>query len=170
MTRKTTWTNSDGLIVGFGPNYSERSAGGDVKTGGGLREARVTVTWESTLTEGGAGFYLPLYATFHGAWFEVETAWASADAGTLAVGHTEADVADVDALFTTTALAAAALTPAGKKIAADGVLAVGDNADNRGNPTVLTDDFDNSAKGVKVFFTKTNNFTAGKGTLVVQYS
>ena len=166
MTRKSTWTNADGLVVGFGPNIPERQAAGVVKTEGNFKEARLAVTYQSTFGESGASIQLPKNAVFHSAWLEVGTAWTSSDSGTLSVGHDEADTADVDAILT--AQAPAALL-AGARIVADGALAVGDNADNRGNPTVLTDSYDDATKGVKVFFTKANNFTAGTATLVVQY-
>jgi hypothetical protein len=167
MTRKSTWTNADGLVVGFGPNFPERQEAGVVKTEGNLKEARINVTYQSTFGESGAVIQLPKNAVFHTAWLEVGTAWTSSDSGTLAVGHDEADTADVDAILT--AQAPAALL-AGARIVADGVIAVGDNADNRGNPTVITDSYDDSTIGAKVFFTKANNFTAGTATLVVQYA
>lgn len=171
MTRATTWTNSDGLVVGFGRNFAERKDGGVVKTEGGTKEARLQVTWESTFGESGAYIQLPLNVRVTDIYFEVTTPWASSDSGTLAIGHDEADTADVDAFFTTTALAAAALTPAGKRIAGDGVyVKAGTDTTAVRVPAVLTDSFDDATKGVKVFFTKTNNFTAGEGTLVVQYA
>lgn len=167
MTYKATWANSDSLTVGFGPNYPERNAGGVIKRFGAEEEAVVKITWESTLTEGGAGIYLPKYAVVTSMLFRVDTAWASSDSGTLDIGHTEADTADVDAFFTATALAAAALTPAGKVIQGDGTYLKDTNSLKL--PAVLTDDFDDSSLGVKVFFTKTNNFTAGEGTLIIKY-
>lgn len=174
MTRATTWTNSDGLVVGFGRNFAERKDGGVSKTEGAIKEARLQVTWESTFGEAGAYIQLPKYVRVTDIYFEVTAPWASSDSGTLSVGHTEADTADVDAFFTTTALAAAALTPAGKRIAADGIYVGFTDADVTGTMAqiraVLSDDYDDSTKGVKVFFTKTNNFTAGEGTLVVQYA
>lgn len=171
MTRATTWTNSDGLVVGFGPNYAERLAGGEAKTVGEAKQAVINVTWESTFGESGAYVYLPKYVRVTDIVFEVTTAWASSDSGTLAIGHTEADTADVDAFHTTTALAAAALTPAGKKIAGDGVYIKADTDTTALQiPAVLTYDYDDNTKGVKVFFTLTNTFTAGEGRLVVTYA
>lgn len=171
MTRKTTWTNSDGLVVGFGPNYAERQDGGVVKTEGNTKQAVLNFTWESTFGESGAYIRLPKYARVLDMKFEVTTAWASADVGTLSVGHDEADTADVDAFFTTTALAAAALTPAGLSIAMDGVYAKADTDTTALQiPAVLTDSYDDATQGVKVFLTKANNFTAGEGRLVVTYA
>lgn len=171
MTRATTWTNADGLVVGFGRNYAERQAGSVVKTEGDTKQAVLNVTYESTFGESGALIQLPKNVRVTDIYFEVTTPWASSDSGTLSVGHTEADTADVDAFFTTTALAAAALTPAGKKIAGDGVYIKADTDTTALQiPAVLTDDYDDSTIGVKVFLTKANNFTAGEGRLVVQYS
>ena len=169
MTHKTTWANSDSLNVGFGPNYPERQAAGVHKSEGVERVAMLHVTYESTFGESSAYIQLPRMAKVLSADFRVDKAWASGDAGTLAVGHDEADSADIDAFITATALAAASLTPAGKVIPGDGVYLVGDNPDNEGFKVALTDSFDDATKGVKVFITKANNFTAGEGTLIVKY-
>lgn len=167
MTHLSTWTNSDGLVVGFGPNVPERQASAVAKTYGEVREARLHITYESTLGEAGALIQLPRMTKVLGVEFRVDTAWASGDSGTLSVGHTEADTADVDAFLTASALAAAAMTPAGKVIVGDGAYLADTNSVKI--PATLTDDFDDATKGVKVFFTKANNFTAGEGTLVVRY-
>ena len=171
MTRATTWTNGDGLVVGFGRNFAERQAGGVVNTLGESKQAVLKVTYESTFGEAGASIRLPKNVRVTDLYFEVTTAWASSDSGTLAVGHDEADTADVDAFFTTSALAAASLTPAGKKIVGDGVYVVADTDTTALQiPAVITDSYDDSAQGAIVFFTKANNFTAGEGRLVVTYS
>ena len=170
MTRASTWSNADGLIVGFGPNYPERQAGGEVKTEGNMREALLDVTFASTFGEAGASIQLPQNAVVTNATFEVTTAWASADSGTLAIGHDEADVADTDALFLPATLAAAGLTPAGKVFTGDGAyFKAGTDATAQRLAANITDSFDDATKGAVVFFTKANNFTAGAGRLVVQY-
>jgi len=171
MTRASTWSNPDGLIVGFGPNYPERQKGGEVKTAGVTREAVANFTYQSTFGESGVVIQLPKNVRLLDAYFEVTTAWASSDSGTLAVGHDEADTADVDALITATALAAAALTPAGKVIPADGVyFKAGSDTTAIRLAATITDSYDNANIGAKVFITKANNFTAGAGRLVVQYA
>lgn len=46
MTRKSTWTNADGLVVGYGPNYSDYSNVGAIDTSGVDREIRFTIDGE----------------------------------------------------------------------------------------------------------------------------
>jgi hypothetical protein len=167
MTRKSTWTNSDGLVVGFGANFPERQEGGVVKSFGSVQEAVLNITYESTLGEAGASIRLPKNAVVLEATLEVTTAWASADSGTLAVGHDEADTADTDAFFLPATLTAAALTPAGKTFYGDGVYFKDTNAQKL--PVAITDSFDDATKGAVVFFTKANNFTAGAAKLVLRY-
>lgn len=171
MARKSTWTNPDGLVVGYGPHYAERhDAGAIMDVDGSVQEQVLDISWESTFGESNSYIQLPKYASVVDMWLEVIVAWASGDSGTLSVGHTEADTADVDAFMTTTDLAAAALTPAGKKIRGNGVYFSADTDTTAlEKPAVLTDDFDDSTIGVKVFLTKTNNFTAGQARLHVRY-
>ena len=158
MTRATTWTNSDGLVVGFGRNFAERQAGGVTKTFGAIKEARVRVTYESTFGTSGALISLPANSYIHKVWFVTDAAFTTSDAGTLTVGDTDG-TDDVDGWITD--LVASSL--AGEVREGDGAYAVGNNADNAGNPQVRTTACD-------IYFTKTNNLTAGSGTLVVEYS
>lgn len=168
MTRATTWSNPDGLVVGFGPNYPERKDAGDVKTFGAIKQAVVDVTYQSTFGAAGAGFTLPVNAIVHKVWFESKTDWVTADAGTLSVGDDSEDTDDVDGWITATALTAAAMG-ADTVHPADGVYAVGNNADNASNPQARTVGFGLSV-GATIYFTKANNFTAGTGRLIIQYS
>jgi len=48
MTRKSTWTNADGLVVGFGPNSPERNEAGVLETDGVVKEARLAITYQSS--------------------------------------------------------------------------------------------------------------------------
>jgi len=76
MTRKTTWTNSDGLVVGFGPNIAERQVSA-IATEGTLstKEARVQITWQSTLGSTGAKISLPAGSVVKNVYMKVGTAW-----------------------------------------------------------------------------------------------
>jgi hypothetical protein len=49
MTRQSTWTNADGLVVGFGPNLPERNVAGDYSTDGAFKEAVLQITFQSSL-------------------------------------------------------------------------------------------------------------------------
>ena len=173
MTRASTWANPDGLNVGFGPNYPERMVSGHQKTYGVEKEARLDVTWESTFGATGAKIVLPTHVAVKDVFFEVTTAWATSDAGTLSVGDDSADTDDVDGWISATAMAAAALTPAGKHITADGVYAVGDDGgaadtDNKAPEQYRSVGF-GLTQGVTIYLTKANNFTAGAGRLIVRY-
>lgn len=166
MTRAATWSNSDGLTVGFGRNFPERQAGGVAKTFGTLKEARLQVSYLSTFGASGAKISLPANSMVHKVWFESTTDWTSSDSGTLSVGDTDG-TDDVDGWITATELTATNMA-AGSVHKADGVYAVGDDGgaadtDNQAVPQVR-------ATACDIYFTKANNFTAGTGVLVVQYS
>ena len=168
MTHPVTWSNPDNLVVGFGRNVPEREAAGVMKTEGTVKEARLHFTYESTFGESDTYIQLPRMVQLLSAHVRVDTAWTSSDAS-LAIGHTENGTADVDALFTITALDHAALTPAGLVIAADGTYFADTNSVKI--PAVLTDDADDADLGVKVFITSTEGvaWTTGEATLIVRY-
>lgn len=81
MTRQTTWTNADGLVVGFGPNFPERNVAGIIETDGVVKEARLAITYESS----GAGISLPAGAVVLDVIMKVGTAW---------VGGTKVEIGD----------------------------------------------------------------------------
>lgn len=152
MTRATTWTNSDGLVVGFGRNFAERQADGVVKTEGNVKEAVLQFTYQSS-----APFIsLPAGSVVEDVYLKVGDAW---------VGGTDVQVGDgtdPDGFISATQGATANLT-AGATIRAAGAYAIGDAATNRGLAKVYA-----SADTLDVAFTGT--FTAGTATLVVRYS
>jgi hypothetical protein len=61
MTRKSSWTNPDGLVVGFGANFAERIAGGvTAQKQGHKKTARLSVDLvNSTLGSSGAKITIP---------------------------------------------------------------------------------------------------------------
>lgn len=71
MTRKSTWTNSDGLVVGFGPNYAERNVAGVMDHDGNVKEARLAITYQSS----GANVALPAGSVVVSVTMKVGTAW-----------------------------------------------------------------------------------------------
>ena len=166
MSHASTWTNSDGLTIGYGVNSPEYDKAGVLETDGVVKEAVLHIDGvNSTFGESATYIQLPRMTKLLGADFRVDVAWAGGTS--LSVGHTEAGTADVDALFTTTALAQAAMTPAGKVIVADGTYFADTNSVKI--PAVITDDADDATIGAKVFITSTGTWTAGKGTLIVRY-
>ena len=81
MTRKSTWTNADGLVVGFGPNFAERNVAGVLETDGVVKEARLAITFQSS----GATVDLPAGSVVQDVVMKVGTAW---------VGGTDVQVGD----------------------------------------------------------------------------
>lgn len=151
MTRKSTWTNADGLVVGFGPNYPERNEAGVLETDGVVKEARLAITYQSS----GANIALPAGSVVLDVVMKVGTAWAG---GTdVQIG----DGSDADGWVSATQGAVANLT-AGATVRAAGAYAIGDAATNKGLGKVYT-----SADTLDVAFTGT--FTAGTADVFVRY-
>lgn len=151
MTRKSTWTNSDGLVVGFGPNYAERNEAGVLETDGVVKEARLAITYQSS----GANIALPAGSVVLDVVVKVGTAWAG---GTdVQIG----DGTDADGWISATQGAVANLT-AGATVRAAGAYAIGDAATNKGLGKVYA-----SADTLDVAFTGT--FTAGTADVFVRY-
>lgn len=160
MARKETWTNSDSLIVGNGSRTVEKDDGGEVKTFGGLKQAVMHFDYTTATTVSPHGIVIPAGAAVHSVWIEVLTAWATSDAGKIEVGVIGGDV---DAMVDDFDEQSASGGTVGNRVLADGPDVVGDNADNRGIPFQY-------AAATRIGITKTNNFTAGRARLVVQYA
>jgi hypothetical protein len=153
MTRATTWSNSDGLVVGFGRNFPERNVAGVADTDGVSKEAVLQITYQSSSPT----ISLPAGSVVEDVYLVVTTAWAG---GTdIQVG----DGTDPDGFISATQGATANLTPAGALIRAAGAYAIGDAATNRGLAKVY-----NTADTIDIAFTGT--FTAGAATIYVRYS
>jgi hypothetical protein len=151
MTRKTTWTNADGLVVGFGPNVPERNVAGVFNTDGVVKEARLAITHLSS----GAAVSLPAGAAVLDVVVKVGTAW---------VGGTKVEVgdgSDADGWVSATQGATAELT-AGKVIVGAGAYAIGDAATNKGLAKVYS-----AADTLDV--TITGTYTAGTADIIVRY-
>jgi len=151
MTRKSTWTNADGLVVGFGPNFAERNVSGVLETDGVVKEARLAITFQSS----GANIDLPAGSVVQDVVVKVGTAW---------VGGTDVqlgDGTDPDGWVSATQGATANLT-AGATIRAAGAYAIGDASTNRGLGKVYA-----TADTLDVAFTGT--FTAGTADIFVRY-
>lgn len=151
MTRKSTWTNADGLVVGFGPNFAERNVSGVLDHDGVVKEARLAITFQSS----GATIDLPAGSVVQDVVMKVGTAW---------VGGTDVqlgDGTDPDGWISATQGATASLT-IGATIRAAGAYAIGDAASNRGLGKVYA-----AADTLDVAFTGT--FTAGTADIFVRY-
>ena len=151
MTRKSTWTNADGLVVGFGPNYPERNVAGVIETDGVVKEARLAITYQSS----GATVALPAGSVVLDVVMKVGTAW---------LGGTKVEIGDgddADGWISATQGATANLT-AGATIRAAGDYAIGDAATNKGLGKVYA-----SADTLDVAIT--GSYTAGTADVFVRY-
>ena len=151
MTRASSWTNADGLIVGFGANIPERNVAGVYDHDGSVKEAHLAITYQSS----GANIELPAGAVVLDVVLKVGTAWAGGTDVQLGDGT------DPDGWISATQGAVANLT-AGATVRAGGAYAIGDAATNRGLGKVYA-----AADTLDVAFTGT--FTAGTATIVVRY-
>lgn len=152
MTRQSTWTNADGLVVGFGPNVPERNVAGVYYTDGVVKEAVLQVTYQSS----GAVIAIPANSAVLEVLVSVGTAWVG---GTkLEIG----DATDPDGWISATQGATANLT-AGAELVAGGAYAVGDAASNKGLGKVY-------ATATNLTATITGTFTSGTATVVVRYA
>jgi hypothetical protein len=151
MTRASSWTNADGLIVGFGANIPERNVSGVYEHDGAVKEAHLAITYQSS----GANIEIPAGAVVLDVVLKVGTAWAGGTDVQLGDGT------DPDGWISATQGAVANLTT-GATVRAAGAYAIGDAATNRGLGKVYA-----SADTLDVAFTGT--FTAGTATIVVRY-
>ena len=155
MTRQTTWTNSDGLVVGFGPNYAERQAAGVAERDGDVKEAHLDITYQSTLGSSGAKVTVPAGSLVKNVYLRVNTAWAGGTS--LAFG----DAGGTGSWITATQGALANLTPAGARIQAQGAYAY-TATEGQLPPKAY-------ASATDLYFTVVGTMTAGAATVVVEY-
>lgn len=171
MSRGATWTNKDGLVVGFG-THSEDNGVAAVVGGSGPIKTLVVKLEDATAIEvvgsiTAASFkpqdvIIPRGSYILEASFQVTAAFTTSDSGALNIGTNKAVVGaftDDDENGIDAAVAATALDAIGAVVACDGALVGG-----------VTSCGANSTSDVKVMFgTSTGVFTAGAGILTVRY-
>jgi hypothetical protein len=151
MARASTWTNADGLVVGFGPNTPEVT-GAISAAEGGLKTAHVVFDYLDT----GVNIPVPAGSEVVAVYVEVGSAWLG---GTrITVG----DGTDPDG-FVTEAQGATANLLAGAKIVGAGVYtkATTDTTAQEHKVYAAADTIDVVITGA---------FTAGTATLTVVYA
>lgn len=170
MPRERTWSNSDGLVVGFGTHTEDnRVPGVTAEKGTPYKVAKaflVATTLEDVGSVTAASFYPQSIRLKRGsritrAHFQVHEVFVSAGGGTLTIGtyraQTPGTVDDQDGIDAT--IAVAAINAIGEIVVCDGALV------NGTVPVGATSDSD-----VEIVFTRaTAAFTAGTGTLTVEY-
>lgn len=165
--RGASWTNSDGLVVGFGTNQPAQGGAAN-KYGavqGMVKNAKVTFDYKD-MNEATVGTVITVPVPAGSRVIDVRvvchTAWTSTGTNTFEVGLTGGDV---DGYITTTTGTTANMT-AGAVLNADGVFTYDDTADG-----------DVTAAELKLFatadtidlITGMSDWTAGSASLIVSY-
>lgn len=171
MAREATWTNADGLVVGFGTHSDDNRVPAVQANRDGYRV--ITMTFTGTELEDIASLTaaslfpqtprIPRGSLIHRATFQVVTAFDSAgDAGTLTIGTVAygaiGTVDDVDGIDAT--VAQSAIDAIGETVICNGALVGG---------TVPVGATSNTDVAIVAGYA-TAAFTAGEGILVVEYS
>ena len=157
MARKNTWSNSDGLVVGFGPNTPEKSAQTTEADNTPVKAAVIRFDYAqvNTSASGSINWTAPAGSTVVAVELVVDTAW---------VGGTSlefGDASDTDGFITTTQGATANLT-AGAKIVGAGVY-------TKGATDTGAQEFKVYASATVCSVLRAGTFTAGAATLKISY-
>lgn len=170
MSRASTWTNSDGLVVGFGTHTKDNDVAAVTSEKNSVKTLVLEINGTSVPSSWAAAnvaaqaqaALIKRGSIIHRATFETVVAFTSGGAGTLNIGTyggaalTTAD--DADGIDATVALTA--MDAIGETVICDGAL-VGGTV-----PVGATSDSD-----VMIGFTYgTAALTAGKGILTIQYT
>lgn len=152
MTRAATWTNSDGLVVGFGKNYPERNDAA-FRQMGETKTAKVSIEGaNSTFGASGAKITIPAGSIVKNVYAKVTETWAGGTSITFG------DAGDADGFI----IAASWGTPsAGGVIQADGAYVY--TATEGALPPK------EYAAATDLYFTKVGTYTAGKADVFVEY-
>jgi hypothetical protein len=152
MTRKATWTNSDGLVVGYGPNSPERTAAGVLHSDTNQKVAKLHVSFESTFGASGAKITIPAGSIVKNVYAKVTTTWAGGTSLTFG------DATDADGWI----VAGSFGTPsAGGVIQADGAYAY-TATEGQLPPKEY-------ATATDLYLTKVGTYTAGEADVYVEY-
>jgi hypothetical protein len=158
MARASTWTNADGLVVGFGPNTPERYAQVTENDIGPLKEAVVTFDYRqvNTAASGSINWTAPAGTNVVSVVLEIEDTF---------IGGTSlefGDASDTDGFITTTQGATANLL-AGAKIVGSGLY-------TKGATDTVAQEFKVYASATVLSMLRVGTFTAGKGVLKIAYA
>lgn len=157
MTRKTTWSNPDGLVVGFGPNFVERNAGAvTTQKDGDKKTAKLHITFQSTFGGAGANIPIPAGSVVELVYMKITTTWVGGTS--LAVGDTNG----TGSWITATQGAEANLTTAVGIINAQGAYAF-TATEGQLPPKVYS-------TALPIFVTSVGTHTAGEADIYVEYA
>lgn len=159
--RGATWTNSDGLVVGFGTNKPSFEGANAKNYGGkgGAKVAAVKFDWKHL--NGGKAINIPVPAGARvlDVRMVVDTGFTSTGTNTITVG----DGSDADGFITATAATTVTMATAGAVVNCDGVYAFGATDTGAAElKSYASADTIDLATGM-------TDWTAGAATLVVTY-
>lgn len=150
--RQATWTNKDGLSVGFGPRDTRNIEAGSVEVKGQVRQLEQDIFWNVANTGASARkAVIPAGAIIKSATLITDEAFVGGTAVSVGTIKTDGTGAAATAVVTATEGAIANLT-AGNVVVGAGALIGAATA----NPVQIT-------------YTLTGTFTAGKATLLIEY-
>ena len=157
MARKNTWSNADGLVVGFGPNTPEKYAQTTEVDNAPVKAAvvRFDYTQVNTAASGSINWTAPAGSTVIAVELVVDQAWVGGT--TLEFG----DASDTDGFITTTQGATANLT-AGAKIVGAGLY-------TKGGTDTTAQEFKVYASATVTSVLRVGTYTAGSATLKISY-
>jgi hypothetical protein len=162
--RKASWTNSDGLVIGFGTNEPAQGGAGDKNSGASGIPKTASVTFDyldmNAATVGTVVTVpVPAGSLILDVRFVCETLWTSTGTNTFEVGLTGGDVD----LFITTTTGTVANMTAGAVLVGDGVGLFG------ATDTGARELYKFAAADTIDLLTGMSDWTAGKASLVVTY-
>lgn len=159
MTRKSTWTNADGLIVGFGPNTPELTGAGTSEDIHCSKSALVKFSW-SDLNKGSAiKVPMPAGTRVLDVRLVVDVGFTSTGTNTVSVG----DATTAGGFITTSAATTTTMATAGAVINSDGVYVKGDTDATAAELKLYA-----SATDIVIASAQTD-WTAGSATVLVTY-
>lgn len=162
--RRATWTNPDGLVVGYGTNRPavEGAVAKNLAGRGGLKTASVVFDWRDLNAARAINVPVNAGSRIVEVKIVVETGFTSTGTNTITVG----DGSTANGFITTSAADTTTMATAGAVIAADGVYVYDDTAD--GDTTAREMKLYAAADTIDLASAQTD-WTGGVAALVVTY-
>jgi len=126
MSRNATWTNSDGLVVGFGQRDSKNANGATVRTQGNVNILQMILDYDALPAAAGTApstksIPVPANAVIKSAHVHTTADWATTDSATLDIGFVNSAGTAIDQDGIDAAIADSALDT-GDTVVCDGAL------------------------------------------------
>ncbi len=161
MSRSATWTNNDGLVVGFGAHTSQNINMGSIRTQGNVEIVSAMLSWDDLPTAAATAAtskdqFIPAGSSIIRATLTVLEAFTSGGATTLSLGLKEKDGTDIDADGIDATIAKTVIDAIGDVVQCDGALVAG---------LLISDTADAYISSVVA----TGPYTAGMAELNIEY-